>query len=76
MMDLPKTKEEADKAYRELDFLMCNEVIFRDGEATYQEAMAAFNRGLIQAIRIYNRTGFRPPDGDVFLDGELPEPMR
>ena len=72
---LPKTQEEADKLYRELDFLMCDEVIYRDGEATYEEARKSFNQSLLQATKIYSRTGFKPPDGDVFLGGKLPLPM-
>ena len=74
--DFPKTQEAADAIYRKLDFEMCDEIIFRDGEATYQEAFAAFNVGLIKAIKIFNKTGFRPPDGDVFIDGKLPPPMK
>lgn len=74
-MKLPQTQEEANELYRELDSKMCDEVIFRDGEATWQEARAAFNEHLIRAAKIYSRTGFRPPDGDVFLDGQLPTPM-
>lgn len=74
--DFPKTQEEANKLYRELALDMCNEVIFQDGEATYQEAFAAFNIGLIKATKIYNHSGFSPPAGDVFLDGKLPRPMK
>lgn len=70
------TQEEANKLYRELALDMCDEVIFRDGEATWAEARASFNYGLSKATKIFKRTGFRPPNGDVFLDGELPLPMR
>ena len=74
--DFPKTQEAANAIYRELELDMCNEVIFRDGEATYQEAVVAFNIGLIKATKIYNLSGFSPPAGDVFLDGKLPLPMK
>lgn len=71
----PKTQEEANWLYQVLDRHMADERIFRDGEASWEEARAAFNCGLIKAIKIFENTGFRPPDGDVFLDGKIPSPM-
>tara|TARA_R100000808_G_C2063429_1_gene93876 strand:- start:181 stop:465 length:285 start_codon:yes stop_codon:yes gene_type:complete len=76
MNDIPKTQEEANVLYKELELEMSNEVIYRDGEATYNEAFAAFNIGLIKATKIFNTTGFRPPRGDVFMEGKLPPPMK
>ena len=72
----PKTQEEANKLYQVLANHMADEVIFRDGEATWAEARASFNYGLIKAFLILRHTGFRPPNGDVFMDGELPLPMK
>lgn len=72
----PKTQEEANKLYQVLANHMADEVIFRDGEATWAEARASFNYGLSKATKIFKATGFRPPNGDVFLDGKLPRPMR
>ena len=51
----PKTQEEANKLYRELALDMCDEVIFRDGEATWAEARASFNYGLSKATKIFKR---------------------
>ena len=69
-------QEHVDALYRELDRRMSNEIIFRDGEATYREAALSFNKNLLIAQQIHKGYGLLPSfNGDVFLVGELPPPM-
>ena len=71
----PKTQAEADAYYKILDSWMCDEVIWRDGEATYNEASDEFNYHLELAKRIKKESGFSPTiNSDVFFDG-IPEEM-
>jgi len=70
------TQEHVDGLYRELDKRMSNEIIFRDGEATYREAALSFNKNLLIAKQIHKDYGLLPSfNGDAFLVGELPPPM-
>ena len=72
---IPKTQAEADAYYQKLDYMMCDEVIWRDGEATYNEARDEFNLHLQTAKRIKRESGFLPTiSSDVFFDG-IPKPM-
>lgn len=72
---IPKTQEEANAYYQQLDQMMCDEVIWQDGEATYNEARDEFNLLLQTAKRIKQESGFLPTiSSDVFFFG-LPEPM-
>ena len=71
----PRTQAEADAYYQRLDHMMCDEVIWRDGEATYNEARDEFNLLLQIARRIKQESGFSPTiSSDVFFFG-IPEPM-
>jgi hypothetical protein len=71
----PKTQEEADAYYQQLDHMMCDEVIWRDGEATYNEARDEFNLHLQTAKRIKKESGFLPTiSSDVFFFG-IPKEM-
>ena len=71
----PKTQKEANVLYQKLEGFMCDEVIFRDGEATYEEARDEFNFYLQVAQKIVEESGFLPTiDSDVFFFG-IPEPM-
>ena len=71
----PKTQAEADAYYKILDSWMCDEVIWRDGEASYNEAADEFNYHLQLAERIKRESGFSPTiKGDVFFFG-IPEEM-
>ena len=71
----PRTQAEADAYYQRLDHMMCDEVIWRDGEATYNEARDEFNLLLQTARRIKQESGFSTTiSSDVFFFG-IPEPM-
>ena len=62
----PKTQEEADEIYSELDSRMASENIYRDGEATEEEARKTFNYWLRKAKQV-KALGFMPTIyGDVF----------
>jgi len=72
---IPKTQEEANAYYKILDSWMCDEVIWQDGEATYNQAADEFNLHLQLAKRIKQESGFSPTiSSDVFFFG-IPEPM-
>ena len=72
---IPKTQEEADVYYQQLDHMMSDEVIWQDGESTYNEARDEFNLHLQTAKRIKQESGFSPTiSSDVFFFG-IPEPM-
>lgn len=71
----PKTQAEADLYYRILDRMMSDEVVWRDGEATYNQARKEFNVLLKTAKKIKNESGFSPTiSSDVFFNG-IPEEM-
>jgi len=71
----PKTQAEADSYYKILDSWMSDEVIWRDGEATYNQAADEFNLHLRLAERIKKESGFSPTiSSDVFYFG-IPEEM-
>lgn len=71
----PQTQEEANVYYRILESFMCNEVIFQDGQATYNQAKDEFNLHLQVAKRIKKESGFLPTfKSDVFYFG-IPEFM-
>jgi hypothetical protein len=70
----PKTQEEADKLYEALEYRMCDEVIYQDGQATETEACKTFNYYLNIAKKI-EALGFKPTiDSDVFYPkGYIPK---
>ena len=71
----PKTQAEADAYYRIFDHMMSDEVIWQDGQATYNEARDEFNLHLQTVKRIEKESGFLPTiNSDVFFFG-IPEAM-
>jgi len=69
----PTNQKEADLIYKELDSLMCDEVIYQDGQATEEQANETFNYYLNYACLVAS-FGYRPTiKSDVFYPkGNIP----
>jgi len=71
MIDNVKTQKDADDIYILLDSYMCDECIFQDGMASYEEAEQTFNYWLKKAKRIPMKPS-KDIYSDVFFEGVIP----